>query len=102
MIRRPPRSALFPYTTLFRSVVPALPSFLLTSLIVILHSKRRSCRWFLSPHPFPGFVVVGVVVLVVDAEVVAAEVHARLPVEYRFAPAKLIRLLTPTPAIRPN
>src|SRR3989442_4587686 len=27
MIRRPPRSTLFPYTTLFRSQVPALPPF---------------------------------------------------------------------------
>src|SRR3712207_8183646 len=26
MIRRPPRSTLFPYTTLFRSAAPALPS----------------------------------------------------------------------------
>src|SRR3712207_7566619 len=26
MIRRPPRSTLFPYTTLFRSVCPELPS----------------------------------------------------------------------------
>src|SRR2546423_11740046 len=29
MIRRPPRSTLFPYTTLFRSIAPALPSLLL-------------------------------------------------------------------------
>src|SRR2546422_8005247 len=28
MIRRPPRSTLFPYTTLFRSVIVALPAFL--------------------------------------------------------------------------
>src|SRR2546426_10486305 len=27
MIRRPPRSTLFPYTTLFRSVSPAAPAF---------------------------------------------------------------------------
>src|SRR5258705_6768693 len=27
MIRRPPRSTLFPYTTLFRSAPPAVPSF---------------------------------------------------------------------------
>src|SRR3712207_8093807 len=26
MIRRPPRSTLFPYTTLFRSVTPAVPA----------------------------------------------------------------------------
>src|SRR3712207_8331023 len=28
MIRRPPRSTLFPYTTLFRSLPPALPELL--------------------------------------------------------------------------
>src|SRR2546430_9801280 len=27
MIRRPPRSTLFPYTTLFRSLVPDIPTF---------------------------------------------------------------------------
>jgi hypothetical protein len=51
--------------------VPALPSFALVSAITTLHSKRLSCRWFLSPQPLPGFVEVGVVVLVVeDDEVV--------------------------------
>src|SRR5919199_6359922 len=45
-------------------VVPAFPSFLATSKIVTLHSDLRSCRWFLSPQPLPGFVEVGVVVLV--------------------------------------
>src|ERR687886_2448599 len=49
-------------------VVPAFPSFLATSKIVTLHSDLRSCRWFLSPQPLPGFVEVGVVVLV-DVEV---------------------------------
>src|SRR5689334_4411827 len=36
MIRRPPRSTLFPYTTLFRSLGP-------------VHSRRQSCRQP-SPH----------------------------------------------------
>src|SRR5258708_21565429 len=35
MIRRPPRSTLFPYTTLFRSLTPARDSF-----------GRRACRLF--------------------------------------------------------
>src|SRR3712207_8237961 len=40
MIRRPPRSTLFPYTTLFRSLV--LPCFsLLTSLFSLLTSAPR-------------------------------------------------------------
>src|ERR687885_641328 len=60
-------------TTKVKAVVPLLPSLPWTSEISILHSKRRSCRWFLSPHPLPGFVAVGVVVLVeveVDVDVV--------------------------------
>src|SRR5918911_649830 len=43
-------------------VVPAVPSLLARSKIVTLHSDFRSCRWFLSPQPLPGFVTVGVVV----------------------------------------
>ena len=59
--------------------VPVFPSFLETSKITTLHSKRRSCRWFLSPQPLPGFVEVGVVVLVevlveVDVEVLVGVV----------------------------
>jgi hypothetical protein len=51
-------------------VVPEFPSFFDTLKIVTLHSNRRSCRWFLSPHPLPGFVLVGVVVdVVVEVDV---------------------------------
>src|SRR5919204_3081565 len=81
------------------AVVPESPSFLLTSLIVILHSKRRSCRWFLSPQPLPGFVVVGVVVVVVEVDVV---VDVVIVVEYSYADATLLRLVTPIPAARPS
>src|SRR5260221_8890798 len=50
MIRRPPRSTLFPYTTLFRSrrFLPRLPINAL--MLVILHFAKcldinLSCRW---------------------------------------------------------
>src|SRR2546430_13315670 len=33
MIRRPPRSTLFPYTTLFRSVVPSIPHLLVAAVV---------------------------------------------------------------------
>src|SRR3712207_8583327 len=36
MIRRPPRSTLFPYTTLFRSIFPCPAG-----------GSCKSCRWFL-------------------------------------------------------
>src|SRR5256885_12349213 len=34
MIRRPPRSTLFPYTTLFRSLLPLVPPLGLRALVV--------------------------------------------------------------------
>src|SRR2546422_4093691 len=44
MIRRPPRSTLFPYTTLFRSVVAGIShGLVLVFLQVTLEGKRR-CR----------------------------------------------------------
>src|SRR3712207_7921203 len=46
MIRRPPRSTLFPYTTLFRSDSPALSPF----PAVELRSRRGSP---LARHPLP-------------------------------------------------
>src|SRR2546427_12079829 len=45
MIRRPPRSTLFPYTTLFRSVFELLPA---------LGARRSRCcahRWLYAPIP---------------------------------------------------
>src|SRR3712207_7204128 len=45
MIRRPPRSTLFPYTTLFRSVRP--------SLISRLTLVTFACRLSLVDLPFP-------------------------------------------------
>jgi hypothetical protein len=62
-------------------VVPEFPSFFDTLRIVTLHSKRRSCRWFLSPQPLPGFVLVGVVVDVVVEVDVDVEVEVDVIVE---------------------
>src|SRR5437588_3003774 len=41
MIRRPPRSTLFPYTTLFRSVLEAIRD----------GRKHLAATWVLSQHP---------------------------------------------------
>src|SRR5262245_64404211 len=41
MIRRPPRSTLFPYTTLFRSVSPGGPTDILTRVL----GQRMSDVW---------------------------------------------------------
>src|SRR2546422_4672848 len=41
MIRRPPRSTLFPYTTLFRSACPGLQGYLLRGGKVVLCASTR-------------------------------------------------------------
>src|SRR3989442_5528163 len=56
MIRRPPRSTLFPYTTLFRSIELLLqPIELLGIHVIAVQYKERHLRFFefieaLSPH----------------------------------------------------
>src|SRR2546430_17391241 len=49
MIRRPPRSTLFPYTTLFRSLPPPDPPLALNSPGHIAREVRRGC-----PDPAEG------------------------------------------------
>src|SRR3712207_9055741 len=47
MIRRPPRSTLFPYTTLFRSVADSTDSHALRyALQLLLADERRHHEWF--------------------------------------------------------
>src|SRR3712207_8070922 len=54
MIRRPPRSTLFPYTTLFRSALLSL-----FSLVTLFAHRRmaqsmqtvRRAAWYRKPHP---------------------------------------------------
>src|SRR3712207_7027617 len=62
MIRRPPRSTLFPYTTLFRSsasvgavAMYAMPDFWLALLLVILFSLKFR-EWGLPSLPVGGMV----------------------------------------------
>src|SRR5256885_15879428 len=45
MIRRPPRSTLFPYTTLFRSVPEAQPIAVLQRANVFRQNPYRQSRW---------------------------------------------------------
>src|SRR5437762_6729870 len=45
MLRRPPRSTLFPYTTLFRSMLLALVTAAI-AVVVIIRSRRESTRGF--------------------------------------------------------
>src|SRR3989454_5827506 len=67
MIRRPPRSTLFPYTTLFRSLLGAYAAGLtrVTAPIVrraaleVLGRLARSRRWGAAPAIAAGLVGVG-------------------------------------------
>src|SRR3712207_8731481 len=65
MIRRPPRSTLFPYTTLFRSLV-ALVVALASTLRVALRPSRGALRLF--QLVMAALVVVGVVGLVLHLQ----------------------------------
>src|SRR5687768_18065876 len=58
MIRRPPRSTLFPYTTLFRSVRGKLPGFLLRSLEHLRHVGER-CDRGRGDQEYDGSAVIG-------------------------------------------
>src|SRR2546429_4397678 len=60
MIRRPPRSTLFPYTTLFRSLVPAPavvdPSHSLQECCIELTISPATSLGCFRSRPFPGSV----------------------------------------------
>src|SRR3712207_7734255 len=51
MIRRPPRSTLFPYTTLFRSRLP--PQGAIRPGFLHVHRDKRGRAWPPARRPFP-------------------------------------------------
>src|SRR2546422_6282926 len=69
MIRRPPRSTLFPYTTLFRSISPAL-SENLRRLAERAFAKRREILW--------GAATLALVALAGRSEEHTSELQSRL------------------------
>src|SRR5258708_25098439 len=51
MIRRPPRSTLFPYTTLFRSQIRRLPNYqdlVINEVKVHDETKKSFAKWFVK------------------------------------------------------
>src|SRR5438876_8786688 len=67
MLRRPPRSTLFPYTTLFRSAIPALITLAITLIRLIGERQGWSKVWF-NPDPGGGAAPIGIVWLVRSEE----------------------------------
>src|SRR2546430_12635539 len=57
MIRRPPRSTLFPYTTLFRSLPDVFGVVVskdrLGNLVSNAHYRIQRSHWFLKDHGYP-------------------------------------------------
>src|SRR5690349_23213158 len=78
MIRRPPRSTLFPYTTLFRSRERSVARTLREPFDILAKLVDRTRVAF--PHDRNDKPLLG---LHGDADVVAVEVHDRVAVETR-------------------
>src|SRR2546430_11757109 len=53
MIRRPPRSTLFPYTTLFRSLLVQLKEF--CTIVTVTHNMQQAARI----SDFTAFLLIG-------------------------------------------
>src|SRR3712207_5504378 len=51
MIRRPPRSTLFPYTTLFRSIIPIITLLVMQSIITLIELKSEKFSSILTGTP---------------------------------------------------
>src|SRR2546430_17691159 len=49
MIRRPPRSTLFPYTTLFRSLLGVTRGLKVATLVIVVSPIIRVLVWYLAP-----------------------------------------------------
>src|SRR3712207_8137059 len=77
MIRRPPRSTLFPYTTLFRSPPPSVTRRLCPSTIVIPFGWSFSVRFPVSVAFIVAVVVVsgGIIVLLPSYDTSRSEEH---------------------------
>src|SRR5947209_15505454 len=76
MILRPPRSTLFPYTTLFRSVIASVISADDENDPDVIAITGASCALYLSDIPFPN-PIAGVRVGLVDGRYVINEAEDR-------------------------
>src|SRR3712207_6952873 len=63
MIRRPPRSTLFPYTTLFRSAGGLMGPALVLGVCALLFLPGREVRWLAPAGPLTATVLAGVLAM---------------------------------------
>src|SRR3712207_6964370 len=63
MIRRPPRSTLFPYTTLFRSTIFPRSDASVTSVPPVLSHARPRSSGARTRGPLPAVITVAIVVM---------------------------------------
>src|SRR3712207_2478099 len=115
MIRRPPRSTLFPYTTLFRSVIAFLFAPLILLVLFSFHDARSlafpveglSLRWYESfgTTPEVGEAALRSIQLAAIAAVVstfAGTLAAIATTRFPFPGGKVLRALILTPAALPE
>src|SRR2546422_1413438 len=76
MIRRPPRSTLFPYTTLFRSYLLNVPIILLW--MAICHGTMTSFKELIREKPFAPFFGLYIMILCSRSEEHTSELQSRL------------------------
>src|SRR2546422_4328677 len=76
MIRRPPRSTLFPYTTLFRSdVLPVRATTYILSLVNTQLGQGGIALYLHRRHGLPFWEITGTVIFISFVEVYRSEEH---------------------------
>src|SRR2546430_13124872 len=93
MIRRPPRSTLFPYTTLFRSLAGTAPDLEIVELPASSQTHTLSAAWGIRPAQ-----IAKTLALSVRSEEHTSELQSQSNLVCRLLLEKKKKLTTPTDA----